>query len=300
MGKPEDSGLQETSGGDVAPPPSYTEAVRDTQRDSPAPPPDYDPHAPKRTTISPYQPFPQLLEAHYQWTSASVFHLGDSANKRLFAVSVHTGLGGKGPGRPGMILHNGPTDKDPMLAASSDEGKASTYSPNSIITLPALSNGASGGYCTEIMRAARSLDTAVFRFSIEVEQKELRREDFEWRKSKGDEVKDFVEPPWKCGFKLVRLSTQQNSTSNGSAASQRVTSADQEVVAVFVWSSTWSVMAPFRVQFRGSGRDGSLGERFTLMTAITSLRLWWLKLQGRTSESTIAAGEVGLVPGATG
>ncbi|KAI0386658.1 hypothetical protein F5Y04DRAFT_242075 [Hypomontagnella monticulosa] len=296
MGKPEDSTPRETSGSEVAPPPPYTEVVQNAQGEGSAPP-NYNSHAPVAIAISPYQPFPQVLDAHYQWKSASVFHLGDDANKRLFAVSVHTGWGGKGPGRPGMILHNGPTDKDLMLAAAGEEGeKASTYSPNSIITLPALSGGAPGQYCTEVMRASKNMDTVVFRFSIEVGQKELHREDFEWRKSKGDEVKDFVESPWKCGFKLVRLSTHQN----GGSSSQKAAGTEQEVVAVFAWSSTWSVMTPFKVQFRGSGRDGALGERFTLMAVITSLRLWWLKQQGRTSENTIAAGEAGLVPWATG
>ncbi|KAI1808149.1 hypothetical protein F4811DRAFT_503159 [Daldinia bambusicola] len=168
-----------------------------------------------------------------------------------------------------------------MLAAAGDEYRANSYSLNGIITLPSLSGGtAEEGSCTEILRAATSLDTAVFRFSIEVGPgNELWREDFEWRKSKGsEEDKDLVDAPRKCGFKLFRLSPQTGKDSNpGNALVENSATKDQELVAVFAWSSSLHLMDPFKIEFRGSGRTGVLGERFALMAVIEGLRLWGLK-----------------------
>jgi hypothetical protein len=229
----------------------------------------------------------------------TVFHLGDETNKKLFAVSVHTGWTGKGPGRPGTILHNGPTDKDPMFAAAGEEfgEPGSTISPNSAITLPPLSAGAPGGRCTEIMRSTTSQGTAVFRFTIEVQQGDgsLQRENFEWQKCKGEEAK-IIDPPWKTGFKLVRLSHRPSSSVG--EKSQEVTSEGLEVVATFFWNDSWSLMDPFKLEFMGSGRTGALGDRFALMTIITGLRLQWLRIQSRTKERNIQRGEARFVPGA--
>ncbi|KAI2776860.1 hypothetical protein F4815DRAFT_483168 [Daldinia loculata] len=297
MGNPAESLIQATKYGDTAPPP-YTEVVREPPRETPESL-DGDLHISTDPKISPYRPFPPVLSAHYQWKIITpTFHLGDTRDKRVFAVKVHTGFGGHGPGRPGVVLHNGPTDKYPMLAAAGDEIHANVYSLSGIITLPPLSGNISDGNRTEILRAAISLGTAVFRFSIEVGQdKELWREDFEWRKSKGSEDKILVDAPWKCGFKLVRLSPR---TGKDDEILQKISTQNQELVAVFAWNSNLHLMDPFKIEFRGNGRTGVLGERFALMTVITGLRLWGLKQQGRTSESKIASGEARYVPGATG
>ncbi|KAI2625902.1 hypothetical protein GGR54DRAFT_522013 [Hypoxylon sp. NC1633] len=243
--------------------------------------------------VHPYQPIPLVLDAYYQSKIITrVFHLGEPTNKRLFAVSVHTGTGSK----PMMTLHNGPTEKDPMLAAAGEGHDDHTFPLDSIITLPELSSGTSGEMCTEIMRSDTSLDRAVFRFSIEVGQKgELQREDFEWRRCQGDEVKKFVTRPWTCGFQLVRLSCRAGQkTDSGNGADPRTSGEDEDVVALFAWNHGLSLLHPFRIDFRGSGQTGILGERFSLMTIITGLRLWGLKHQGRTSPHSIRSSKAGM------
>ncbi|OTB16650.1 hypothetical protein K445DRAFT_21604 [Daldinia sp. EC12] len=302
MGNPEKSASQISRHESSSPPP-YAEAVQESHYETSISPGGA-PHTSTNTGISPYRPFPPVLSAHYQWKMITpVFHLGDTTDKRLFAVKVHTGFSGYGPGRPGVVLHNGPTDKHPMLAAAGDEYYASSLSLNGIITLPSLSDGTAERTCTEILRAATSLDTVVFRFSIEVgpNNNELWREDFEWRKSKGNEDKDLVDAPWKCGFKLFRLSPQTGKGSNTpNETLQKIATKDQELVAVFAWSNTLHLMDPFKIEFRGNGKTGALGERFALMTVITGLRLWGLRAQRRTSESKVAAGEAREVPGTAG
>ncbi|KAI0885673.1 uncharacterized protein GGS22DRAFT_199880 [Annulohypoxylon maeteangense] len=283
MGKPEDSKSQVAVDDSLAPPP-YSEVAQESHPSSAVQKGDT-PNVLSDAVLSPYLPFPSILDAHYQWKVSTIFHLGSTINKRLFAVSVHTGFGGKGPGKPGVILHNGPSDKDTLLAAAGDEN-GNLSSLNTIITLARPSGDISDESCTEIMHAATSFGTVTFRFSAETRQKQgMRREVFEWRKSKGDEDRNLIDPPWKCGFKLVRVTdeTPQGSTSEG-----------PEIIAVFAWNSNWSVMNPFKIEFRGSAQAGELGEKFALMVIITGLRLWSLKHQGRTSETTIAAREAEL------
>ncbi|KAI1207112.1 uncharacterized protein F4807DRAFT_435623 [Annulohypoxylon truncatum] len=293
MGNLEHPKSQIAENGDLAPPP-YSEVVPEYHSRS-ATQPGGIPNVSSNTVLTLYRPLPSILDAHYQWRISTIFHLGSITDKRLFAVAVHTGLSGKGPGRPGVILHNGPTDKDPMLAAAGDEN-GNISSLNSIITLARPSGGASNENYTEIMHAATSSGTATFRFSTETGHKQgVRREDFEWRKSKGDQDKNLVDSPWKCGFKLLRLSNRSGKDANlGDGASQGSTSGGPEVVAIFAWNSNWSVMNPFRIEFRESGQTGELGEKFAVIAIITGLRLWTLKHQGRTSENTIASREAEL------
>ncbi|KAI1081162.1 hypothetical protein F5B20DRAFT_537015 [Whalleya microplaca] len=283
-----------------APPPSYTETTQAPNADAHTLP-TYD-QILMNPVVSPYHSFPSLINAYYQWKITREFHLGEDRNQRLYCVSTHAGLTSRGPGKPGVILHNGPTGKHPMLAAAGEEPNWNIYSLNSIITLPPLP-GSSSKMSTEIMRASTKQNTIRFQFSIEVGQGlHLRREDFEWRKSNGDEDKELVEPPWTCGFKLMR-SSQHDGEGNcrtASGTSEAIANGSEEVLAVFAWSSRWSLTMPFKIQFRKGGLVDVMGERFTLMVIITALRLWGLKHQGRTSSSTVTSGEAGIVPGATG
>ncbi|KAL2107792.1 hypothetical protein VUR80DRAFT_4749 [Thermomyces stellatus] len=162
--------------------------------------------------------------------------------------------------------------------------------------------GSSQGICTEIMRARADGKIVNFRFSAEVGHgKELRRKEFVWQTCKGEEMKRLVDAPWECGFKLVRPSDPGGA--NSGAGSQRppgVLGAGREVLAVFAWNRSWSIMNPFRIQFVGSDIRAVTGERWELMVIITSLRLWWLKRQGRTSPHVVVSGEGVMVPGPTG
>lgn len=295
MGKA-DEDLQAVATDGPAPPP-YSEATRGSSGQAPAAG-DGAP-APIESTTSAYRPFPPVTGAYYQWKMSATFHLGESADQRLYAVSTHIGWAKNR--RPGIVLHNGTSDKDPVLAVAGEEHGWNDFSPNSVITLPPLP-GSPQERCTEIMGAGTSGKTVYFRFSIEVGHgKELRREEFVWQACKGEEAKKLVDAPWECGFKLTRLSDQAG-PSNGESHKEvpGVTGDGQEVLAIFAWNRGWSITNPFRVQFVGSGRGAVMGERWELMVVITGLRLWWLKRQGRVSERVVASREAGAVPGATG
>lgn len=293
MGNPKNPEPQPTAADDGPAPPPYSEVAGDSHSQSTTQP-GSTPNASPGTMLAPYRPVPSALDTYYQWKVTTTFLLGNDLNKQLFAIGVHTGMGGKGPGRPGVILHNGPTTNDPMLAAVNDEN-GNLLSLNSIITLAQSPGNASGEYYTEIMHAATSSGTATFRFSTEVEQKQgIRREDFEWQKSK-DEDKASVESPWKGGFKLMRLSRQSGKGASADEGTSQGSSGEvPEIVAIFAWNSNWSVMNPFKIEFRGSGQTGQLGDKFAVMAIITGLRLWWLKHQRRTSKDGIAAREAEL------
>lgn len=283
---------------DGPPPPPYTEApdgsheqaetLRGLEAQTPAGP-----------MTSPYWPFPSIMGAYYQWKMTGTFHLGESPDQRLYAVSVHTGWSLNGRGGPGVVLHNGPTNKDPRLATAGEESRWHNFSLNSIITLPSLP-GSPQETCTEIMRAGTDQKTVKFQFSIEVGHgKELRREEFVWQTvSKGEEAKKLADAPFEAGFKLIRASDRTGGS--GGTASKEAEGDLQEVLAVFAWNRSLSITKPFRIQFTGDHRTAVMGERWALMVVITGLRLWGLKHQGRVNPRAVASVEAGTVNGAVG
>lgn len=275
------------------PPPPYSEVAEGSNAQARAPQ-GSDVPAPADSATSAYRPFPAVTGAYYQWKMSATFHLGPSADQRLYAVSTHMGWAGKG--RPGIVLHNGPTNKDPMLAAAGEEAVWNDSSPNSVIILPPLP-GSPQEMCTETMRAGVSGKDVNFRFSIEVvREREVWREEFVWETCKGEEAKRLVDSPWECGFKLTRPAGQAGGSS---AAGSKEAHGEQEILAIFAWNRSWSITNPFRIQFVGDRRKDAMGERWELMVVITGLRLWWLKRQGRVSASVVASGGAGIVPGAT-
>ena len=296
MGKV-DEDLQAIAPDSPAPPP-YSEAAQGSYGQAQASEGEDSPTS-IDSTMSAYRPFPLITGAYYQWKMSATFHLGESADQRLYAVSTHIGWGRKG--RPGIILHNGSTNKDPMLAAAGEEPGWNDFSPNSVMMLPPLP-GSPQERCTELMRAGVSEKIVHFRFSIEVGHgKKLQREDFVWQTCKGEEAKKLVDEPWECGFKLMRLPDRAAGRSGeGSKEAPSLPGEGQEILAVFAWNRGWSLTNPFRIQFVGSGRRAVMGERWELMVVITALRLWWLKRQGRVSPNVVVSGEAGIVPGATG
>lgn len=185
MGKPEYDDKGALSDPHGAPP--YTETVPGGGSSHPGEaPPDY--HAAVASRVAtPYRPFPAVLHARYQWKITQTFHLcSEHPDEKLYAVAAHSGFSGN---LPRVVLHNGPSDKDPFLAAACEErsaGFVDTYSLNSIIQLPPAPVAGSEELVTEVMHARTvGQDGVGFVFSIEVNHDgNLVREEFEWRKSK--------------------------------------------------------------------------------------------------------------------
>ncbi|KAI2604385.1 uncharacterized protein GGS25DRAFT_508036 [Hypoxylon fragiforme] len=303
----------------VEEPPAYTESTSANPTHTDDAPPGYEEG--QTSTVPPisaspiYCTIPKVVGAYYQanLSGFKVFHIGASENELLFAVEVHMGYSMSGPlgVRPGIHLHNGPTTKDPMLAATSEETalSASMYSMNnnSIIYMPPplldRPGASTSSMVTEMMRARTTSDNGVaFSFSIEVgDAEKTRREKFEWKKIT---KKDKHAGAAQGGYKLLRLATGSSSpqgessssslAATSSAASTAAASEDggYEVVALLAWTKTISnLMHPFTIERKGSGAADVLGQRWALMVIITALRIWMLRVNGKTKRVVIAAGE---------
>lgn len=280
MGTAEEAN-QHTSTPEAAPPPTYTEATASQPLvpDSNTEPPSYPSDVKPTSQIS--QQFPPSFNAYYQWKFTRTFHLGQSKDNPLYAVRTHSGWSGT----PGITLHNGPNDDDPPLAAAGNESK---WSNHSIIILPPLP-GSDAESSSEFMRTNVNWRSVTYPFTIEVgEGRKLRRENFEWRQSRGEEIKEIDKH--SRGWKLVRLGAfAQGPGGERSERSLGATSDGKEIVAVWAFYSGWSLTKSFKFQFMNSGLTGELGERWAVMAVITSLRMWYLHWAGVNHSTVIAA-----------
>ncbi|CCF33161.1 hypothetical protein CH063_05408 [Colletotrichum higginsianum] len=287
MGKPTEAGAEATLESSIPPPP-YAPSDAATASSSSAAQLGFSPasesaNVSTSSSLSLHHPIPHSLSAYMQLKLTRTIHVGDSTNHKLYALSSHfIAAGGTYDGKPCLVLHNGPDDKDAALATISEEPSWTLASTASIITLPPLNSpagaaatpqGISNGV-TEIMRPG-IFDNEVtfgFRFSVEVEHGGLlRREDFEWQKADKDQMADA-----KAVYKLVRLKSRTNQV--GEAESSRDT---PDVVAIAGFKGSLSWKKPFRFEFLGDGATGGLGDRWSVMALVTAIRLWLLHLQGR-------------------
>ncbi|KAF6835109.1 hypothetical protein CMUS01_05903 [Colletotrichum musicola] len=216
-------------------------------------------------SLSPYHQFPTDLYAYLQWNKnlLRAYHLGDHSCRKLYTLSTYSGVSSSGPGVPCMIIHNGPSEKDPALATVREEKGWNMLSRNSIITMPPDPEDPGRGETTEVMvgEAPNGRSDLVFRFSVEVNAPKGAggaggriREDFEWRKMHQDELNNF-----KNGYKLFRLRPgQPSSPLVGGVSADHV----GEVVASARFKSATSVIKPFCMSFHESGD----GEGLTTVT----------------------------------
>lgn len=258
-------------------------------------PPDYDEAL---MTSSRYGSLPSTMNVHGQWTKWKSMNLcGANAKERLCLIEMQTGYSGKPPlgMRTGFLLRDGMSTKDPLLAAAGDESRGlHAFNPDGIIFLPPLDpDPKSDRMDTEFMRAEPGTNNDIaFHFSIEV-GKEERREEFAWRKvKKGDDQAK------RNGFKLVRLSSsQQTSQPSGSSSVQKSSSSspplagkDGETVAFLGWVMAWPSLTAFTLELV-DGQSGALGGRWTLMVIVTAIRLYTLHVKGRTSKFVVDIGK---------
>ncbi|KAF5516954.1 hypothetical protein CGCS363_v001882 [Colletotrichum siamense] len=239
-------------------------------------------------STTPYQPFPSSMSAYYQLKITRTFHLGDSNNHKLFAVSSWSGTSSKSPGIPCIILHNGPNPEDPVLAVCSDEKNWSPLANyprtlHSSMILPSLEAYPSGKgkeekHATEDLRPVIFNGSHVdsFRFSIEVPQpnneagtSRLLREDFEWRRTSKDGLNGY-----NNGFELFRLKSdiRPEKTSSDVGGSEP----ESEALAAILFKGSLSVNKPFYFEFKGRGLTGELGDRWSVMSMMTGIRIWFL------------------------
>ncbi|KAL5003743.1 hypothetical protein BDV10DRAFT_2385 [Aspergillus recurvatus] len=266
--------------------------------------------APPSRRYSPLQlqlQLPQTLTLHAQWTKWKSMKLcGANPKDRLCLVEMQTGYSGKPPlgMRTGFLLRNGMSSRDPLLGAAGDEAPGlHAFNPDGIVFLPSLhadagsdldldSKAGCGRMDTEIMRAEQGMDSDVaFHFSIEVdaEGEQRRREEFAWRRLKGNRDGDGQAEAQgrRKGFKLVRVSSGTGQQASHFQASGR----DDESVAFLEWVMAWPKMTHAFTLELADGQSRALGGRWTLMVVVTAIRLYTLYVKGRTNKFAVDIGK---------
>ncbi|KAI1761693.1 hypothetical protein GGR53DRAFT_459519 [Hypoxylon sp. FL1150] len=195
----------------------------------------------------------------YQESSFSQrrFTLGEHQATPLYAVTVHSGWSGK----PKVILHSGPTDTSPPLAAIDNEIFGCGSPPE---VMPPSRNRP----FAQRLHDSSGLGFATFTFSCQTAMVTggQRIETYQWRHSRGNEVKALG--GHGSGWKLVRVAPDAPAPSGATFASD-----GREVVAAFAWASG-SLTKKIKFRFLGSGESGNLGERWAVMAVATALKIW--------------------------
>ncbi|KAK3903693.1 hypothetical protein C8A05DRAFT_14343 [Staphylotrichum tortipilum] len=258
-------------------------------------------------TPSPYHPFPAIMTASSDWGQFKTFNLcGVTSHDRLYLIEAHLGYSGKAPlgTRPGLLLHNGTSKNDPILAAAGDESqfaaRAYSFCNNSLILMPPLPDAgplsADGGLVTEWLRASvNDAKEVTFTFGIEVgnpHKEEVRRERFEWRKIE----RGTDEAAKEGGYRLVAASDASGPPEGTPAAvassSLSPDAGGRDVLALLSWSKRFSTSRQvFSLELLGRGQSGELGERWALMVVMTALRLLVMRIAGKTAKPVISAGQ---------
>ncbi|KAF5631459.1 hypothetical protein F52700_6862 [Fusarium sp. NRRL 52700] len=203
---------------------------------------------------------------YFRFRRLRLFLLGPYS-EYMYALDFVKGLSGD------ILLHSGPSVDSPILAASS---RQSTGYDDYLIRLPSLSGNAPQ---QEILHRPEGLIKGHFWFTIQVGQ---QLELFEWRRSRGAEVKSVGLS--RRGYKLVRFgstkpedkySSGEQDLHHGSSKVEGYASDGKEVVAV--WANTGfldSLSDAGEFQFRGSGATGELGQLWALMAIMSCMSIW--------------------------
>ncbi|KAK3309200.1 uncharacterized protein B0T15DRAFT_430609 [Chaetomium strumarium] len=239
-----------------------------------------------------YRPFPSVLNLYGNFSGVldalNTFKLcGATKNDLLYVVEVHHGFTSRGPlhFRRGFYLRNGTSTDAPILAAAGDEAREpllmSTFSVKSFIMMPPLDIDVNPrDLVTEIMYATKSSDGAVsFRFAIEVGPRMKYREQFAWKKVETGSA--------HSGFILVRLGARSASPSPTPSAQEGT-----EILAELLFRGnvmSWNHL--FSLELKGAGCSGEMGDRWTLMVVVTALRLYWLRIYGKTNKVVVGIGQ---------
>lgn len=244
------------------------------------------------TPVRPTSNFPADLNMYYQKAVGNpTFNLGESEDQPHLCVTFHSSL--TFSGNPYFLLHSTANPGSPPLAIAE---KAGRLGQRAEITLPAVTGPDEGPDAedveTEEMKAHASLTSVSYTFSVETAPG--LREKFEWRASKGNEVKALVEGKvhHASGRKLVRLATEADGVGGTRAVRDQGASSDgREVVAVWADNPKWSGNKAGALRFLGSGASGALGGRFAVMAIATSIRIW--EMMNESSLQSAATGSLG-------
>ncbi|CAL5868532.1 uncharacterized protein PFLUO_LOCUS2758 [Penicillium psychrofluorescens] len=213
--------------------------------------------------------FPPSVYGYLQWKLTSTFHLGPTAEEKLFAASTHSNMF---QNKPTVTLHDGPTDKDPIMATVHADkwGRARPI----ILTLPPRPGGSHEDAIVEKMSTEKHV-SPTFTFETNAAGKGARRERFEWRQSRGNEISE-LSSGHSYGWKLVWLSGPVvNVGGNRKERHPGISSDGKEIVAILAHNMSWSMTKGFRFAFLGTGLTGTFGENWEILTVVSALQLWY-------------------------
>ncbi|KAI1206677.1 uncharacterized protein F4807DRAFT_219861 [Annulohypoxylon truncatum] len=291
MGNPTEADFAYEAGS--AAPPPYAATETSARSDAPAPSYQAVPGGSSSSGISGVtNKIPQSLNAYFppltKWSR--MMYLGEHADQPFFAVTTHTGLSGK----PLLEMHAGPTGSEPIIATAGSESRWSSGRTTIVKLIPGggyLSDSAASGETTTTftMKETCFKKHVTYPFSVEVGLgKDVRVEHFEWRSSRGEEVKALDSASWR-GFKLVRLGSESLGPGGERATRSAGASSDgKEVVAVYTANGHFSRNKVFKFQFLESGATGVLGEKFALAAVITASKIGFVEFI--VTQSTAGAG----------
>ncbi|KAI1273284.1 hypothetical protein F5Y07DRAFT_260409 [Xylaria sp. FL0933] len=265
----------------VPPPPYESTAYNTNAYLPPGPAPSYD-AAGSSLAAGPISgvrlKFPPTLNAYLKVGFTKTFHLGESKDTPLLAARMHSGF----TKNPELVLYDGPSDKDAVLATATHE---SVFKSGSIITVPAREGVAHDSESQKvIMSSPKLLKHKTYAFTADVGVgKDTRHEQFEWRSSHGSEVRELDGYRW--GWKLVRLSSPAGDGSGGERSTRAPgsTSDGLEVVAAWAHNNSMSITKAFKFQLMGSALTGMLGDRGATLALISALRIWSIEVATTTS-----------------
>lgn len=144
-----------------------------------------------------------------------------------------------------------------------------------------------------------------FWFALEIPGSAGNRvEKFEWRRSRGVDVKSLGES--SNGWKLVRVADyvvsaeddhltadvdKDGVTEDDTTATDGLTSDGREIVGVWAPASMrkMNMRNVGRFEFRGSGASGVLGTRWALMAVMSQLAVWRCEMQAASTATAAAA-----------
>lgn len=230
-------------------------------------PPTFHGAAPDSTQLAPATArYPPTLNLYYQWKLKQVYYLGPDSDNRLHAVSLDSKLFSR---KQTLLLHDGPTDKAPVLATATRS--ASGWSDKATITIR-RSDGSDAEILVHRPEDSGFMKSAARSFTISTPKGVV--EEFQWRTTHGNEIKELAGRSY--GWKLVRMSGQHQAAPAQKEPDLGFTSDGKEVVAVLAHNMSWSMTKGYRFAFMGSGLTGVYGEDWETATVFSGFLLWWI------------------------
>jgi len=246
-------------------------------------PPPYSPHSsadfsgPSSLSSAPGAALklPQSFWLDYRRHSSTSF-IGAEKGGRDFAVTV--------PSRMNCFAHRAITlrdgsakDSPALVSVKSQKG---SLGRRSVISLPSTGEKDPGQDIVGAFGPGGSSKG----FDVTLENGTV--EHFEWRKSKGDEVKNLASG--SQGWKLVRMNSPYTLAGGQAEFPPGYTSDGREIVAVAAYPKMFRNSPRF--EFLGSGARGEMGVRFELVAAISFVHMYEIAMQQGSGAGAAAGG----------